>query len=118
MSIMKNLSTYEKMLENPKNRVKTSMKQPMPGQSELKGADTSKIDTIKEEGVSPEEESFFSAIDKRMALRRQGKINDSSNVSSSVPNDRIQKLEKQVSEMQELMITMMKTHMKLLEKIE
>ena len=126
MSILKNLETYEKMLQDPKNRVSSSgkIKQPAPTVSELNGvAAGKKLDTsnLPEESnrqgnledISEEEQSYLSAIDKRMALRREGKLPD---ISSK--DDRILKLEKQVNEIQELLIEVMKTHMKLLDKIQ
>ena len=127
MSIMKNLETYEKMLQNPANLVSTTgkIKQPMPTAAELSGVtggkkiDTSNLpEESKRQGnledVSPEEEAFLSTIDKRMAARKRGELPA---INEQGGSDRIVKLENQVKEIQELLVEVMKTHMKLIERL-
>jgi len=115
---------YEKMLKKPENRTNSAgqMKQPSPfDDPEISGSDvdTSKIEETPERAdISPEEQSYLSEIDRRMALRKEGKLpgHPGTRASAQAPVDesRIDKLENQVKEMEELLIEIMKAQMKLL----
>ena len=123
MSILKNLETYEKMLQNPKNRVSTSgkIKQPMPNAATIKSAAGGKVDTSnlpeeskRLEDVSEEEQSYLSAIDQRMMARRKGELpplHAGASAGAGVSEQRIQKLEERLQEMQELLMEIMKAQM-------
>ena len=111
------------MLENPANRQRSFMKQPMPGAADIHGANTKnlpmeaqqKVSDTRLEDVSEEDQKYLSAIDQRMVARRDGKIPP--HATPAAPggtHGRIEKLEKQVSEMQELMMEIIKTQMKLI----
>ncbi len=110
MSIKGALTAYEKMLQNPKNRRSTSgeMKQPMPNSADALGADTSVIPPEVNTGASAEDLADMNAIDARMAARKAGKLQEGPKASSD--------LERRVTEIEQLLIEVMKTHMKLLEK--
>ena len=114
MSISGSMSIYEKMLQNPENRKSSSgtIKQPTPYDS---GEINSPAKEARQTGeqLNPEESAYLQEIDRRMALRSSGKPAAS---AEEVP--RIEKLEKEVSELKELMTEMMKTHMKLLRKMQ
>ena len=121
-SILKNLSIYEKMLQNPKNQKRTYMKQNMPSMSELKGAAGGKVDLSNvAETVSPgsseylsaEQEAEFADIDARMSKRWSGERSDKDLVTEQ-SSSRVAKLEKDVNELKDMMMMLMKTHMKLL----
>jgi len=108
-------SIYEKMLQNPKNRIKTQIKQPTPYE-DLGIKDPNLTLESKDVNVlTPEEEDMINAIDKRMEMRKKG-LDPGSINTSSVDESRIQKLEDQIKEIQETLIHLMNTHMKLLEK--
>ena len=112
MSILGAMEKYEKMLQNPKNRTSTTdqmvkMKQDSPYESVgIQDPETALV----EEGISPEDRSMFASMDKGMQARWN-------NNEGGGENRRIDNLEKQIAEMQELLVTVMKTHMKLLDKI-
>ena len=122
MSLSKSQEIYEKMLKNPKNRTNSSgqMRQPSPfDDPEIRGGDidTSKIEESqdpKTADVSQEEQTYLAEIDRRMALRREGKPAADTRASAPVDESRIDKIENQVKEMQELLIEIMKAQMKLL----
>jgi len=114
MSIIGAASIYEKMLQNPKNRKSTSgtIHQPTPYDT---GASLP-VSVPKETGedLTGEEAAFLANIDSRMAMRAAGKPVNESKTTGDI--SRIAILEKEVSELKELMTEMMKTHMKLLER--
>lgn len=128
MSLNKSQELYENMLKKSENRGSSSgtMRQPTPfddpGMSaEINSGkvDTSNIDTPEqntEHDVSPEEQAYFSAIDQRMADRQKGKLpaKAGARASARVDESRIDKIEYQVKEMQDLLIEIMKAQMKLL----
>ena len=111
MSLKDVSNMYEKMLENPKNRISSSgtIKQPTP----FDGQANNPISTG--EDLNTEETDYLADVDRRMALRAAG---EEVNESETEEDVRIAKLEKDITELQELMTEMMKTHMKLLEKIK
>lgn len=116
---------YEKMLQNPDNRKISRMKQPMPSQRELMGGSSGKeVDTknVKEEQDDSIDNDFFAAVDRRMAMKKEGKIPDSSSGHGNSLNEaavkKISKLEARVNELEELVTTMMKTQMKLISRLE
>lgn len=107
MSLDKYASLYEKMLEKPENRVRSFMKQPMPG-------DIDGINTPVAEAVVPDEdEAWIREVDQRVVAKKSG-VPPIVNEGVSLAENRITKLEKEINELKELMTTMMKTHMKLL----
>lgn len=113
MSLKGTMSIYEKMLQNPENRKSTSgtIKQPTPYDSgDIKSPGKQAQQTGEE--LNPEESAYLQEIDRRMALRSTGKKVP----SNSAEDGRIKKLEEEVSELKELVMQVMKTHMKLLEK--
>lgn len=118
MSLTDLSNMYEKMLRNPENRKSSSgeMKQPSPYDSGKMGMEPDVGESS--DALSADESSYLADIDRRMAARKAGKpINEkSSDTSDDV--SRLVKLEKEVSELQELMTEMMKTHIKLLGKLE
>jgi hypothetical protein len=103
-------SAYEKMLKNPQNRISTSgmMKQPMPNESNIGAtADLSKIPG--KDLTDPVEDAYMADVDARMKARASGTpLNEGVMIGS---------LEKRVKEIEELLVEVMKTHMKLLEKL-
>ena len=103
---------YQKMLENPDNRKSSSgsMKQPTPYSDGKQGPGP----TESGEPLNAEENAYLESIDQRMAARRKGEAITESETKPEV--SRIVKLEEEVSELKELMVEMMKTHMKLLRK--
>ena len=111
MSLKGTMSIYEKMLQNPENRKSTSgtIKQPTPYDSgDIKSPGKQAQQTGEE--LNSEESAYLQEIDRRMALRSAGKE------VPSTDDNRIKKLEEEVSELKELVMQVMKTHMKLLEK--
>lgn len=112
MSILGALKKYEKMLEDPQNRVSSSgsVKQQTP-YKDLGMQDPDLID----ESLSPEDMAMFDAVDKRMEKRWSGEIKDEQ-PTTNINEGRIQKLEKEIAELKDLMMQMMKTHMELLQK--
>lgn len=110
MSMNNVANLYEKMLQNPKNRQSSQgkVKQPSP-YSDMGMADPN--ESIEDKGILPEDLAMMSAVDKRMAKRASGEIKD-----IPVGNNRLEKLEKDVNELKELVTEMMKVHIKLLNK--
>lgn len=108
MSITGAASIYEKMLQNPKNRKSSSgtIHQPTPYDTGKAPAPARVADHL-----TSEESAYLSNIDSRMALRAAGKVDESKTTGDI---SRIGILEKEVSELKELMTVMMKTQMKLL----
>lgn len=110
---------YEKMLTKPENRKSSSgqIRQPSPYDSGKMGADPS-VTGENSDVLNAEENAYLASIDQRMAARKAGApINEKS--SDTKPDiSRIVKLEKEVSELQELVTEMMKTHIKLLGKLK
>ena len=117
MSLTDISKMYENMLREPENRKSSSgqIRQPSP-------YDSGKMADPSETGEEPspvnaEENAYLASIDQRMAARKSGNpITESSETSGDV--SRLVKLEKEVSELQELMTEMMKTHIKLLGKLK
>ena len=100
-------SIYEKMLKNPANRKISRMKQPTP----FDGHDKSVSKTAPEK-IDPDD-SFFRAIDRRMANKENfTSVNESLVDQASVK--KITKLEKKIDELEKLVIIMMKQQMKLM----
>lgn len=101
------LSAYEKMLQNPKNRVSSSgmIKQPVPGVNEVSGANMSKVPEQKIDPQTAEENAYMAGVDTRMAAR-QRQVNEN--------ND---SLEKRVKDIEELLVEVMKTQTKLINKL-
>jgi hypothetical protein len=89
-------SAYEKMLQNPDNRVSSSgtMKQPMPSGRDTGGADMTKIPEQKIDPHAAEENSYLAGVDARMAARQQG----------APVNENTNSLEKRVKEIEELLV--------------
>jgi hypothetical protein len=124
MSLMDAQKAYEKMLQDPKNRVSTQgkIKQPTPYSDGIaKDPDGTRLEEDSNV-LTAEEQATMDAIDQRMARRQQGdgviRVE-----GGPVSESRFEKLEKdnrkmkkQISEIQELMMDMMKAHMKLMEK--
>ena len=104
------------MLQDPKNRKSSSgtIRQPTPYDA---GASLP-VSVPKETGedLTSEEAAYLANIDSRMAMRKAGNPVNESNTTGDV--SRIVKLEKEVSELKELMTEMMRTHMKLLKEIK
>jgi hypothetical protein len=100
---------YEKMLINPKNRQSSSgsIKQPTPyDNNDLDiGPDPN---TTLDDSVSPEERAFMAAVDKRVQAKNEGRKYDDS-------GDKLDKIEKDISEIKDLLVEMMKTHLQILE---
>ena len=115
MSLTDLSKMYERMLQNPENRKSSSgtMKQVTPYDSGV--TDQTPSDTSK--SLDTGDVSYLAEMDRRIAARKAGSpIVESGGTS---PDDsRIMILENKVSELQELMKEMMKTHMKLLEKVK
>ena len=112
MSITGAASIYEKMLQNPDNRKSSSgsIKQPTPYDT---GASLPvSVPKSTGEDLTSEEAAYLASIDSRMALRAAGKPVNESKTTGDI--SRIAILEREVSELKELMTEMMKTHMKLL----
>lgn len=118
MSLTDLSNVYEKMLQNPNNRKSSSgtIKQPTPYDSgKLIDPNLTGEQTGDSHFLDAEETAYLADIDKRIALRSAGK---EANEGKTKDVSRIAKLEKDITELQELMTEMMKTHMKLLEKIK
>lgn len=119
MSLTDLSKMYERMLREPKNRKSSSgeMKQPSPYDSGKMGQDPS-VTGESSDTLNAEENDYLASIDQRMAARKAGHpINEESSETSDDVS-RLVKLENEVSELQELMTEMMKTHIKLLGKIK
>ena len=105
---MSALTAYQKMLQNPKNRISTSgqLKQPMPNESTIgvQGADLNNIPGKDVE--DPKEMEYLAGIDARIAARKAGQLNENSTG-----------LEKRVKDIEDLLTEIMKTHMKLINKL-
>jgi hypothetical protein len=101
-------SIYENMLKNPKNRARSTIKQPTPFDGHDKVVPTAK--KVKEEDVI--DDSFLRSIDERMARKNSGTSNT---IVESATFDKVAKLEKRIDELEELVTIMMKQQMKLLE---
>jgi len=117
MSLTDLSNMYEKMLRDPKNRRSTSgeIKQPSPYDSGKMGADPN-VTGESSDVLSGEENAYLADIDRRMTARQAGAPINEDETKPDV--SRLVKLEKEVSELQELMTEMMKTHIKLLGKIK
>jgi hypothetical protein len=98
-------SAYEKMLENPDNRVSSSgmMKQPVPNGAETAGAAVVQENTKED----PQEAAYMAGIDARMKARATGQVND----TITSPN-----LETRLKEVEDLLVEVMKVHMKIIKK--
>ncbi len=105
MSMTEVSKLYEKMLQEPTNRKSSTgaVKQPTPY-----GAMGIQDPNLAGTGMTAEESANMAAIDARMAKRQDEPV-----VAES---SRINKLEHDVSELKELMMSLMKTHMEILEK--
>jgi hypothetical protein len=115
MSIKGALSAYEKMLQDPANRRSSSgqMKQPMPNSTDTLGADSSQVpEAPVDTSISAEEMAAMSEIDSRMAARKAGKLPP---IQEEIPVANSD-LERRVTEIEQLLVEVMKTHMKLLGK--
>ena len=113
MSLTDLSKMYERMLRDPENRKSSSgtMKQTTPYDSGVQ--DTAPQDTSN--SLDTGDVAYLAEMDRRIAARKSGApIVKSGDTSGDV--SRIMILENKVSELQELMKEMMKTHMKLLEK--
>ena len=128
MSLDKSQKLYEKMLKKPSNQGSSSgtMRQPTPfddarvtGEIKSGKVDASNIETPEqntEHDVSPEEQGWLSEIDNRMAARKKGitPADPSTRASAAVDESRMDKIELQIKEIQDLLIDIMKAQMKLL----
>ena len=113
MSLTDLSNMYQKMLTKPENRKSSSgeIKQPSPYDSGP-GPVTEGKST---DSLTSDDDAYLADVDKRIAARKAGApINEQPKPETS----RLVKLEKEVSELQELMTEMMKTHIKLLGKLE
>lgn len=125
-ALSKSQEIYENMLKNPKNRTSSSgqVKQPSPFEdAEIRGGniDTSKIEESQDPkagDVSQDEQNYLSEIDRRMKLRKEGKMappaDTPAGAHARVDESRIDKIENQVKEIQDLLMEIMKAQMKLL----
>lgn len=108
---------YAKMLQDPKNRVKTQIKQPTPFDDPQVKNVVNQKEQPKEEPeklteISGEDKAFLDDLDKRMALRAAGKKFPVQN------NNRVKNLENRIKELEEAVKLVMDTHMKLISKLE
>ena len=105
------MSAYEKMLRNPENRISTSgmMKQPTPNDANI-GAVADLSEVSGNEKLDPEEAAYLSGIDARMKARAAGTPMNEGVMTGD--------LEKRVKQIEELLVEVMKTHMKLIEKLK
>jgi|GEM_PF-5299955 hypothetical protein len=97
-------SIYENMLKNPKNKIRTQIKQPTP----FDNGGNVNIQTKKDD----EQESFLRNIDERIERKK----NLSGNIVEQTSLEKISKLEEKVKELEGLMTIMMKQQIKLMEK--
>ena len=107
MSLTKYAEMYEKMLQNPENRKRSHIRQPMPGDAGI-GADAP---VVSESKLSiDEEDSWIKEVDRKMSLKKAGAAQPINEV------DRLTKIEKDINELKELMTKIMETQMKLISK--
>lgn len=104
-------SLYEKMLQNPKNRVSSSgtLRQPTPFDGHDKVVPSSKNESKKEN--TDMDDAFFRQVDKRMANK---KSSSSTPIFEEASAKKIAKLEARIDELEELVTIMMKQQMKLM----
>ena len=102
---------YEKMLQNPKNRVSSSgtLKQPTPfdGHDRVVPAKEEKKNTVDQD------DAFFRQVDARMASKKSG---SSTPLLEQASAGKIAKLEARIDELEELVTIMMKQQMKLMKE--
>ena len=109
---------YAKMLQDPKNRIKTQVKQPTPFDDPKVAGEIGKKPEeeeqkiVKTEEITSEEKAYLADLDKRMAMRAAGKA-----PAPSSP-DKIQVLENRITEVENALKLVMDTHMKLVKKLE
>ncbi len=109
---------YEKMLQNPENRKRSFIKQPTPFDGHDKVVPKK---TVNESDIDADD-AFFKAVDSRMS-RKKGKSNTSNKIENNINNievleEEIELLKNRVKELEELVTTVMKTHMKLIKKLK
>ena len=104
------MSIYEKMLQDPKNRKVSNMKQPTPDRAEVCISDN-----ITETKKYDPNEDFFAAVDRRIAEKKKNGIEitpplvEETKVNTG--------LEKRVKDLEDLVTEMMKTQIKLINKL-
>jgi hypothetical protein len=114
MSLTKTAQLYEKMLQNPENRKRSFVRQPMPGDEELGGV---KPPVDEAAGISEEDDAWIRDVDKRVANKGSKGASATAAAPSNISEaKRIKKLEEEVAELKELMTTIMKQHLKLIGK--
>jgi len=105
MSLSKYAEMYEKMLQNPENRKRSHIKQPMPGDLGAEGGPVSETKMAIDE-----DDSWIKEVDRRVTAKKSG-------IATSVNEvDRLTKIEKDINELKELMTKIMETQMKLISK--
>jgi hypothetical protein len=108
MSLTKYAEMYEKMLQNPENRKRSHIRQPMPGDAGI-GVDTPAAVSESKSSID-EEDSWIKEVDRKMSLKKAGATQPVNEV------DRLTKIEKDINELKELMTKIMDTQMKLISK--
>lgn len=103
-------SIYEKMLQEPKNRRVSTIKQPTPFDGHDKVAPKAKP---KKEDVPDADDQFFRAVDQRMATKKSG---TSTPLVEQASANKIAKLEARIDELEELVTIMMKQQMKMMKE--
>ena len=108
---------YQKMLQNPKNRVSSSgtVRQPTPFDSGGRLPPGVKKPVREGSSVSTEEAAFLNAVDQRLAYKKANneEVGGSPDNESSMVTE-IVSLKSRVKELEELVTVMMKQQMKLM----
>ena len=100
MSLMDVAEKYEKMLKNPENRGSSAgtMKQSTP----YTEAGIPDPNASMDEGVSADEQAYMAEMDRRIKLKNQGIS------TSGEDGDRLDKIQKDLTEVKNLLVEMMK----------
>jgi hypothetical protein len=113
MGLMDIANKYEKMLENPANRVSSAgrLKQQKPSLAEAQGAGSSKDTPTVEDA----DDLWVKELDRRMATRKQNLKN---RINEATSNAGTNQLLKEVREMKEMMKLVLDANLKLMEKLK
>ena len=109
MSINKALSAYEKMLADPKNQVSTAgqLRQNTPFGAGPNGIREQVIPKKASDQIDPADQEFLNSVDNRMVAKAKGLP-----VTEQLNGD----LENRLKEVENLLIEVMKVHVKIIEK--
>ena len=105
-------SAYQKMLENPNNRIKTTIKQPTPFDKETPIKESIQ-DPFQKVGADDPDALMLKEIDRRIAEKKKIGI-----TNEKYQLNEVEKINKRLDTIEETLMNIMKAHVKLMKGLQ